>query len=166
MIKLRENFSGILSHFRYNCTYPCKRKTKELTTYLSGMVLFHRLHRTCFWERGENERARGGVGNTQRSHCDFRAQCGVMLTQAKELLDHSNAGKGREEVLLWSLQSMGRLIDTLTSDLMRTTQKHTSFVPSYHVCCLLLVFFVLLVKSSQKINTWIINSTLQGWGEH
>lgn len=59
--------------------------------------------------------------NTQRrGHCDLRAQCGVMGTQVKELLDHSDAGNGREDILLCSLQSDGRL-QTLTSDLTRMT---------------------------------------------
>lgn len=51
--------------------------------------------------------------NTQRrGHCDLRAQCDVMGTQVKELLDHAGAGKGGKDILLCSLQSGSRLIDT------------------------------------------------------
>lgn len=80
-------------------------------------------------------------------------------TQAKELLDHSGAGRVREEILPWNLQGKGRLID-----------RHLDFRldKSYmkmHFCCfklpslLFAIFcFVLLVKASQKINTCIIVS--------
>lgn len=85
------------------------------------------------------------------SHCDLRAQGSVMGTQVKKLLDHSDAGKGREDILLCSLQSDGRLDTDFRLDKNNIKMHFCCFkLPSLLFVISFVLFFLGGLKHSRK----------------